>query len=91
MVLFFLLTAISGKGWANDLTLWYDHPADQWVEALPLGCGKLGAMVFAGPVSDRIQLNEETVWAGSPNNNANPEAKEALPVVRKLIFEGKYL
>src|ERR1035437_6368975 len=76
----------------NDklLKLWYIHPAKQWVEALPIGNGRLGAMVFGDPAKEIIQLNENTVWAGQPNRNDNPNAKEALPEVRKLIFEGKY-
>jgi alpha-L-fucosidase 2 len=72
------------------LKLWYNHPAKQWVEALPVGNGRLGAMVFGDPCKEIIQLNENTVWAGQPNRNDNPDAKEALPQVRKLIFEGKY-
>ena len=83
---------IGGKVTAqNDtvLKLWYDSPARQWVEALPLGNGSLGAMVFGDPIHERFQLNEETVWGGSPHNNTNPKAKEALPRIRQLIFEGK--
>lgn len=72
------------------LKLWYNRPAKQWVEALPVGNGRLGAMVFGDPVNETIQLNENTVWAGQPNRNDNPDAKAALPEVRKLIFEGKY-
>lgn len=87
----FCLAALSANANQQDLKLWYDKPAADWNAALPLGNGRLGAMVFGRPAVERIQLNEETVWAGSPNNNANPEAKEALPEVRKLIFEGKYL
>jgi len=78
---------------AQDTTLmklWYHKPAKQWVEALPVGNGRLGAMVFGDPANEVIQLNENTVWAGQPNRNDNPDAKEALPLVRKLIFEGKY-
>ena len=70
--------------------LWYDKPATFWEEALPLGNGRLGAMVYGNPVNDEIQLNEETVSAGSPYKNHNPEAKEALPIIRQLIFDGKY-
>ncbi|WP_370582907.1 glycoside hydrolase family 95 protein [Pontibacter rufus] len=72
------------------LKLWYTQPAKQWVEALPVGNGRLGAMVFGNPVQEVIQLNENTVWAGQPNRNDNPRAREALPEVRKLIFEDKY-
>ena len=74
----------------NLLKLWYRQPARQWVEALPVGNGRLGAMVYGDPYRETIQLNENTVWAGQPNRNDNPNAKEALPQVRKLIFEGKY-
>jgi alpha-L-fucosidase 2 len=70
--------------------LWYDAPAKQWVEALPLGNGRLGAMVFGDPAMERLQLNEETVWAGQPNNNGNPDALAAIPEIRKLLFEGRY-
>ena len=74
----------------NNLKLWYNAPAKIWVEALPVGNGRLGAMIFGNPERERLQLNEETVWAGGPNNNCNPDALAALPEVRKLIFEGKY-
>ena len=74
-----------------DLKLWYDEPASQWVEALPVGNGRLGAMVFGGSEREQIQLNEETVWAGQPNSNANPNVEEgALDEIRQLIFDGKY-
>jgi alpha-L-fucosidase 2 len=72
------------------LKLWYNQPASQWVEALPVGNGRLGAMVFGNPSQERIQLNENTVWAGQPHRNDNPDAKEALAKVRQLIFTGKY-
>ncbi|MDR1336266.1 MAG: glycoside hydrolase family 95 protein [Tannerella sp.] len=75
---------------ANNLKLWYDTPAEKWVEALPVGNGRLGAMVFGIPGAERIQLNEETVWAGQPNNNANPDALAAIPEIRRLIFAGRY-
>ncbi|WP_455585358.1 glycoside hydrolase family 95 protein [Bacteroides sp.] len=73
----------------TELKLWYDHPATQWVEALPLGNGRLGAMVYGNPSHEEFQLNEETVWGGSPYNNTNPKAKDALPRIRQLIFEGR--
>lgn len=56
---------------AREYKLWYDKPAAVWTEALPLGNGRLGAMVFGTPGVEQIQLNEETIWAGRPNNNAN--------------------
>ena len=62
----------------NDtyLKLWYTQPAKQWVEALPVGNGRLGAMVYGDPSKELIQLNESTVWAGSPYRNDNPEARQ---------------
>ncbi len=73
----------------SDCVLRYEQPAQQWVEALPLGNGRLGAMVYGAPAHDEFQLNEETVWAGSPHNNTNPAAREALGKIRQLIFEGR--
>ena len=70
--------------------LWYDQPAQTWTQALPIGNGVMGGMVFGTPAVEHIQINEETIWAGQPNNVINPNAKEALPEVRRLIFEGKY-
>ena len=70
--------------------LWYDKPARYWEEALPLGNGRLGAMVYGNPVTEEIQLNEETVSAGSPYKNYNPEAKGALATIRQLIFADRY-
>ncbi len=57
----------------------------------PLGNGRLGAMVYGTPGTEQIQLNEESIWAGRPNNNANPDALEYIPKVRELVFAGKYL
>lgn len=74
----------------SENVLWYDKPAQQWTEALAIGNGRIGAMVFGQPVNERLQLNEGTLWAGGPYNPVNPDAKAALPEVRKLIFEGKY-
>ena len=64
--------------------------ATEWVRALPVGNGRLGAMVFGGVVHERLQLNEDTLWAGRPYDPVNPEAKDALPDVRRLIADGKY-
>ncbi|WP_083961575.1 glycoside hydrolase family 95 protein [Salinimicrobium terrae] len=80
------------KSWSqgdSKFKLWYDKPAENWVEALPVGNGRLGAMVYGDPREEVIQLNENTVWAGGPNRNYNPEAKEYLPEVQELLFEGK--
>lgn len=86
-----LLLASSLATHAQAYKLWYDRPAQVWTEALPLGNGRLGAMVFGNPGVEQLQLNEETIWAGRPNNNANPDALEAIPQVRELVFAGKYL
>jgi alpha-L-fucosidase 2 len=91
IVLFCLLFSLNLVAQSDTLMrLWYNQPARQWVEALPIGNGRLGAMVFGNPVKEEIQLNENTVWAGQPHRNDNPDAKEALPKVRQLIFAGKY-
>jgi alpha-L-fucosidase 2 len=70
--------------------LWFEAPAAAWVEALPIGSGRIGAMVFGGTDSERIALNEDTLWAGGPYDPTNPDALAALPEIRKLIFAGRY-
>jgi alpha-L-fucosidase 2 len=79
-----------GDGEREKLALWYERPARQWVEALPVGNGRLGAMVFGRPLQERLQLNEDTLWAGGPYRFDNPAFKTALPRVRALIDEGKF-
>lgn len=71
--------------------LWYKQPARNWVEALPVGNGRLGAMVFGGITQERIQFNEDTLWSGGPRDWNNPEARTLLPEVRRLIFAGDYV
>jgi alpha-L-fucosidase 2 len=75
---------------ASDLRLWYRQPANEWVEALPIGSGRLGAMVFGGVSSERLQLNENTLWGGGPYDPVNPEAGAALPQIRRLIEASDY-
>lgn len=70
--------------------LWYDKPAKEWVEALPIGNGRLGAMVFGGVDKEHIQLNESTMWAGGPHDYDNPDGLAALPEIRRLVFAGEY-
>ena len=70
--------------------LWYDKPAQYWEEALPLGNGRLGAMVYGNPAAEEIQLNEETVSAGSPYKNYNPEAKGSIGDHPSVNFAGRY-
>ncbi|MEZ5069546.1 MAG: glycoside hydrolase family 95 protein [Bacteroidales bacterium] len=71
------------------MRIWYDEPAGRWEEALPVGNGRLGAMVYGHPEKEVIQPNESTVYAGQPHRNDNPQAREALPEVRRLLFEGR--
>jgi len=73
----------------SELKLWYRQPARDWNEALPLGNGRLGAMVFGNVKSERIQLNEDTIWAGEQRNRVNPKARESLAEIRRLLFAGK--
>lgn len=74
----------------TDLELWYRTPAVEWTDALPLGNGRLGAIVFGGIGREELQLNEETLWSGGPYRPINPEALPNLDKVRSLVFEGKY-
>ncbi|MES2337209.1 MAG: glycoside hydrolase family 95 protein [Pseudomonadota bacterium] len=91
-------TLAAVPGWAQDTPpgtpspsmLWYERPATDWVEALPVGNGRLGGMVFGGIASERIQLNEDTFFSGGPYDTNNPESAAALPEVRRLIFAGRY-
>jgi len=69
--------------------LWYRQPAREWTEALPVGNGRLGAMVFGNPAEEVLQLNEESLWAGSPLDNNNPQALGSLPEIRRLLFAGE--
>jgi alpha-L-fucosidase 2 len=85
-----LLLSFVGKAQQNALKLWYKQPSgSSWTDALPLGNGRLGAMVYGNPEKEIIKLNESTVWSGGPHRNDRPEALAALPEIRKLIFEGK--
>ncbi len=72
----------------NRNILWYDKPADDWNEALPIGNGTLGGMIFGRINSEIIQLNEDSVWYGGPQDRNNPDALKYLPEIRKLILEG---
>ena len=72
-----------------DLTLRYDRPADKWVEALPVGNGTMGAMIYGTTPAEHIQFNEDTLWMGEPHDYSHPGAAKYLPQIRKLLFEGK--
>lgn len=76
---------------ARALTLWYRRPAGKWVEALPIGNGRLGAMVFGGVGAERLQLNDDTLWSGGPKDWDNPKAKAALPEMRRLVAAGAFV
>jgi len=88
----FLAMALSAaqQPGSPDTLLWYESPAQNWNEALPVGNGRLGAMVFGGVAAERLQLNEDSLWSGAPQEADNPAALEALPQIRQLLFEGKY-
>ena len=73
----------------GPFTLWYRAPAQTWNEALPVGNGRLGAMVFGGVTEERLQLNEDSVWAGQKLDRINPAAAAAVPEVRRLLMAGK--
>jgi hypothetical protein len=87
------LLARAGVGQARgewgEMRLWYRQPAANWNEALPVGNGRLAAVVFGGVESERVQINEETVWAGERRDRTNPDGARALPEVRRLLFAGK--
>lgn len=72
------------------LSLWYSRPAGEWLEAVPVGNSRLGGMVYGGVTTERIGLNEDTLWSGEPKDWDNPQALKTLPEIRRLIFEGKY-
>lgn len=79
------------RGPASPLTLWYQQPARRWLEALPLGNGRLGAMVFGGIATERVALNESTFWSGAPDETQNnPAGRDHLGEVRRLLFAGSY-
>src|SRR5687768_12194355 len=86
-----LLFSVAGFGQnGQELKLLYKQPSgNTWENALPIGNGRLGAMIYGNTGKEIIQLNEHTVWSGSPNRNDNPLALDSLEIIRKLIFEGK--
>ncbi len=91
------LTALAPAAPAQERKLWYRQPAavageaeSGWVQALPVGNGRLGGMVFGGVETERIQLNEDSLWSGGPQDADNPDALRYLPEIRRLLFAGKY-
>jgi alpha-L-fucosidase 2 len=84
-----IATSGSAQPSSRAQVLWYDAPASQWVEALPVGNGTLGAMVFGGIARERIQFNESTIWTGGPHDYARPGASSWLPRLRQLLYAGR--
>jgi len=74
----------------SGMKIWFNHPADSWNDALPVGNGRLGAMIFGGVEKEHLELNEASVWTGEPRWDANPLALKSLSEVRQLVFNGKY-
>ncbi len=85
----FAVGGAAGSEASPALKLWYTQPAAKWVEALPVGNGRLGAMVFGGPEQEHIQFNEDTLWTGQPHEYQHPGAVRALPAIRQFLAEGK--
>ena len=74
---------------SQELKLWYNKPAEKWTDALPVGNGRIGAMIFGGVEKDRIQFNEETLWTGGPRDYNRTGAYKYLNTIRQLVFDGK--
>ncbi len=85
----FLWATTPSEAKDSSLKLWYDRPAEQWTEALPLGNGSLGAMVYGGTELEKIQFNEETLWQGEPHDYAHPGACRYLDTLRQMLFDGR--
>src|SRR6516162_4631246 len=85
----FAVLAGTGLAYADDgLKLWYRQPAREWTEALPVGNGRLAAMVFGDARREHLLLNEDTVWSGEKRGRGNPKASKAVPEIRRLLQEG---
>ena len=91
-ILFFLLTTIFVAGQSALLKLWYEEPAEKWTEALPVGNGRQGAMIFGDPLNEHLQLNENTLYSGEPSSTfKNVNIQHDLPLVVKMLEEEKYV
>ncbi len=85
-----LFSGCNSGPWSSDAyVLWYDRPAEEWTEALPVGNGRLGGMLFGDPSAEHLQVNEESLWGGMNVPNNNPDALANLPAIRELILDGK--
>jgi len=89
LICFALNLSVSAQKKNENLKLWYTKPATKWTEALPIGNGSLGAMIYGGVENDKIQFNEETLWTGAPNDYAHKGAYKYLDQIRKLLTDGK--
>jgi len=83
--------AAAGEPETNPLELWYRQPAAEWLQALAIGNGRMGAMVFGGVASEKLMLNEDSVWAGHPHSYDPPRGAEVLPEIRRMIFEENWV
>jgi len=90
LILALLSMAQSNAQKGGKLKMWYDKPASNWNEALPLGNGRIAAMVFGNPVKEQVQLNESSFWSGGPSRNDNPDGLKGLDSIRYYIFKGNY-
>jgi len=88
ILILLLIASLDGVAQHTNL-LWYTKPAEKWTDALPIGNGRIGAMLFGGMVNDHIQFNEETMWTGKPRNYNRTDAAPYLPKIRQLLSEGK--
>ena len=89
MLFALLLLAVGLNADAQQYKLWYEKPATDWHEALPIGNSHMGAMIYGGTQCEEVQLNEETFWSGAPHNNNSTEALSHLAEVRRLIFNNE--
>ena len=89
LAIFWLIPVSNVLADTGLMRLWYDKPASKWVEALPIGNGRFGAMVFGGVSEARLQFNDDTLFTGEPHNYAHNGAVKYLPQLRQLLFEGK--
>ena len=90
LLCFFLSLQFANAQQSGKLKMWYNKPAKVWNEALPVGNGRIAAMVFGDTINEKLQLNEGTFWSGGPSRNDNPKALGVLSAIRQAIFDGNY-
>ena len=91
LFIFSFLLLLTAPAFSQETTLWFRHPATEWTGALPVGNGRLGAMVFGGVTEERLQLNEESIWTHSDDYLDKPDGYKHLGQIRKLLFRGQYV